>query len=274
MAGKQNKKEVDAEIDLHGLNLEQMRLNLQRRWPEWRHLRRVRIIHGRGSVLKPEVEQWCREMGIPFAPEPNNPGALRIFPQERTLPDNPLAVTLKEKGLRLTPEQEAYLRDPEANERQRAEAQRRAQEAERRRQTDAAARAAQQRRDEALWQQEMTRLDALDRSRKDSRNGDGKPAAPRILPPSEIKHQEGYWRAELVRVADTDTPTLQKQKRRGLDKLAPPLPDKPAQAPQNPRAAGPLRDTEADHALFAEEMARLAGSDPRETRRGKREGGA
>ncbi|HZT42438.1 MAG TPA: Smr/MutS family protein [Chthonomonadaceae bacterium] len=267
MAGKHSKKEVDAEIDLHGLNREQMRLNLQQRWPDWRNLRRVRIIHGRGSILKPEVEQWCRDMGIPFAPEPNNPGALRIFPRERTLPDRPLAVTLEEKGLRLTPEQEAYLRDPEASERKRAEEQRRVQEQERHRQADVAARAAQQRRDEALWQQEMARLDALDRSRKDNRNGDGKPAAPRILPPSEIKYQEGYWRAELVRVADTDNPTLQKQKRHGLDKLAPPLPEKPPQTSQNARPTGPSRDTEADRALFEEEMARLAGVDPRETRR-------
>ncbi|HLK60067.1 MAG TPA: Smr/MutS family protein, partial [Chthonomonadaceae bacterium] len=208
MAGKHNKKDVDAEIDLHGLNLEQMQLNLQRRWPEWRRLRRVRIIHGRGSVLKPEVERWCRDMGIPFAPELHNPGALRIFPQERTLPDRPLAVTLGEKGLRLTPEQEAALRDPEASARQQAEAQRRAQEAARRPQTEAAAQAAQQRRDEALWQQEMARLDALDRRHQDGRKGEDKPAAPRILPPAEIKHQEGYWRAELMRVVDTDTPTL------------------------------------------------------------------
>lgn len=270
VANRRNNRDVDAEVDLHGLTVEQMRLNLQKRWQEWRGLRRVRIIHGRGAILKPEVERWCREMGIRFAPEPNNPGAMCLFPQERTLPDRPLAVTLEEKGLRLTPEQDAYLRDPEKAERMRREAQRRAQEEARRRQTEEAAQAAQNRRDEALWQAEMARLDAQDRSRGVNPASGDKPGPPRILPPAEIKHQEGYWRAELVRVADTDTKTLQKQKRQGLDKLAPPLQEKPVDPPKNTPPTGPARDTEADRALFEAEMARLDGTEPGDTRRSKR----
>ncbi|HZP80109.1 MAG TPA: Smr/MutS family protein [Chthonomonadaceae bacterium] len=266
MANRRGKRDVDAEVDLHGLTVEQMRHTLQKRWPEWRGMQRVRVIHGRGEALKPELERWCREMGIPYALEPGNPGSTRIFPAHRELRDKPMGTTLAEKGLRLTPEEEAYLRDPQVVERARQEALRRQKEEERRK----IAAAGQRRRDESLWQAEMARLDALDRNRARRGTGDSRPAPPIILPPSEIKHQEGYWRAEIVRVADTDTDTLKKQKRTGLDKLAPPLEPKPA-APASPaKPAVPQRDTAADEALFEAEMGRLAESDSRATRQAKR----
>ncbi|HZO90120.1 MAG TPA: Smr/MutS family protein [Chthonomonadaceae bacterium] len=275
MANRRVKKDVDAEADLHGLTVEQMRLTLQKRWPEWRGRRRVRLIHGRGAALKPELERWCREMGIPYAQDQGNPGSLVIFPHHRALPDTPIATTLREKGLRLTPEEEAYLRDPAVVERARQEERQRQQEEARRRRAEEAAKAAQSRRDEALWQAEMARLDALDRRRGSAAREENKPSPPRILPPSQLKYQEGYWRAELIRVADTDTDTLKKQKRTGLDKLAPPLEVKP---PQPPSSVGPAtpppppeRDTAADQALFEEEMARLAGFEPGAIRRVKRE---
>src|SRR5689334_11221123 len=113
MANRREHKEVEAAVDLHGLTAEEMRLALQKHWPEWRGLRSVRIIHGQGVVLKPELERWCAEMGIPFTPDPRNAGAMRIFPRERTIPNTSLSTTLRDKGLRLTPEEEAYLRDPQ-----------------------------------------------------------------------------------------------------------------------------------------------------------------
>jgi DNA-nicking Smr family endonuclease len=273
VANKRDKKDVDAEIDLHGLTVEQLRLTLQKRWPEWRGMRRVRLIHGRGDILKSEVERWCREMGLPFGADPGNPGALRIFPHDRTLPDKTLATSLREQGLRLTPEEEAYLRDPQVIERTRQEERQRQQEAERQRRAEEATRSTQQRRDETLWQAEIARLDALDKRRSGGAEPDSKPGPPLILPPSEIKHQEGYWRAEIVRVADTDTNTLKKQKRTGLDKLAPPLEPKPTPPPpSNAASSAPMRDTAADQALFEEEMARLDGFTPGAARRAKNEG--
>lgn len=262
MPKKRDKNDVDAEVDMHGLTAEEMRLMLQRLWPGWRGMTRVRIVHGRGDILRPELERWCKEMGIPFELEPYNPGSARIYPTRRTLPEVEIRTTLREKGLALTPEEEAYLRDPEATERARKEEWKRRQEEERKRKTDAMARMLERRKDEALWQQEMARLDAMEKKRAGKLDTDAKPGAPIILPPSEIKHQEGYWRAELVRVADTDTDTLKVQKRTGLDKLAPPIPAKPAEPPQpKGRRAPPQRDTEADRALFEAEMDRLADFD-------------
>lgn len=264
MPKKGGKKDVDVEVDYHGLTVEEMRHALERRWPTWRGLRRVRVVHGQGTALKPELERWCREMGIAFASEPNNPGSTRLFPTERTLPEMALNTTLAEKGLRLTPEQEAELRDPQAILRAKEEEKRRRQEEERKRLEDEAAQRAKQRREEALWQAEVARLDALDRNRPKRKTDDGKPNAPVIVPPSVIKHQEGYWRAELVRVADTETEVLNKQKRTGLDKLAPPIEPKPPKpAPAAPgRPAPPARDEATDRALFEAEMARLAGDEP------------
>jgi len=223
-------------------------------------MRCVRLIHGQGSVLKPELLRWCIGMGIPTASDGANAGSVLIYPRDRTLPQTVLTTTLREKGLQLTPEEEAYLRDPAAIERAREEERRRKREEEKRKLTEAAQRAAQKRQDEAYWQAEVSRLDALDKNRSQA-NGDGKPQSPVILPPSEIKHQEGYWRAELVRVADTDTDTLKKQKRTGLDKLEPPLPPKPSTPEPPTRRTAPQRDTEADRALFEAEMARLAEDD-------------
>jgi hypothetical protein len=267
-----DKNDVDAEVDYHGCTVEQMRHALQQRWPEWRGMRRVRVIHGQGLALKPALLRWCRERGIPFAPEPHNPGSTYIYPASRQLTETSLTNTLAEKGLRLTPEQEAALRDPQAALRAQQEACRRQQEEERRKHAEEANRKAQQRRDEALWQAEMARLDALDKrhSQKPKENGE-KPSAPILLPPTVIKHQEGYWRAELVRVADTDTETLQKQKRTGLDKLAPPLETKPPQKPSGAPASAPKRDEAADRALFEAEMARLAESDTQSVRRTSRD---
>ncbi len=257
MASKRGKRDVDVEIDLHGMTVEDMRLTLQQNWPKWRGMRFVRIIHGRGAALKPEVERWCDEIGVPFATDAWNPGAMRIFPTDRVLPNPTQGNTLREAGLRLTPEEEAYLRDPEAMERARQEELRRKAAEALRRQAEAASAAQRRRRDDSLWEAEMARLDSMEKKGA-SQNG-VKPRPPLIVPAAQIKHQEGYWRAELVRVADTDTATLTKQKRTGLDKLAPPMEPKPTPVPGAPRMAKsiPKRDVQADQALFEEELAKM-----------------
>lgn len=276
--GGSKKRDVDVEADLHGLTAEQMRVTLQEKWPQWQGKQSVRIIHGQGTVLRPEVERWCREMGIPVSLDPINPGALKIYPRERftagTGVTNSIGVSLREKGLRLTPEQEAELRDPVAMERARQEERRRREAEARKKQEDEAARRQRLRQEESLWQAEMARLDRMDKQRGSaSAASDAKPVPPRIIPAPSIKHQEGLWRGELVRVADTDTETLTKQKRTGLDKLAPPMPAVDKDKPQSgtastppPRALTPLekararrpqRDTAADQALFEAELARL-----------------
>ncbi len=282
MAGR-GKKDVDVEADLHGLTAEQMRVTLQQKWPVWQGKQSVRIIHGQGTVLRPEVERWCQEMGIPVAVDPGNPGALKIYPRERhTAPDGANAqfgVSMREKGLRMTPEQEALLRDPQAVARAAEQARRiRAEEDRKRRETEAQIRA-RQKQEEDLWQSELARLDTMDRNRGNAQGNaanDTKPAAPRIVPPASIKHQEGLWRGELVRVADTDEGTLTVQKRTGLDKLAPPMPEiseeeKKRRAEEEKRALTPLqkarqrqtqRDTNADQELFEAELERLFNPAP------------
>lgn len=286
MANGRGRKDVDIEADLHGLTAEQMRVTLQQKWPQWQGKQSVRIIHGQGTVLRPEVERWCREMGIPVAIDPINPGALKIYPRERhtagTGNENGFGVSLRDIGLRLTPEQEAMLRDPQAIARLVEEERKRKAEEERKRREDAATQRAQQKRDEDLWLAEMARLETIDRQRGAGQT-DIKPTAPRIVPPSSIKHQEGLWRGELVRVADTDTDTLQVQKRTGLDKLAPPMPAAPKDGlplPEPPKALTPLekarqrqskRNVDADQALFEEELERLFDTDIATVRRAKRE---
>lgn len=286
MANGRGKKDVDIEADLHGLTAEQMRVTLQQKWPHWQGMQSVRIIHGQGTVLRPEVERWCQEMGIPVAIDPGNPGALKIYPRDRYTAEtgirNGLGVSLREKGLRLSPEQEAMLRDPQAMERIRLEEQRRRAAEARKQQEDEAARRTRQRQEESLWQAEMARLDRMDKQHGVAQ-GDIKPNAPRIVPPASIKHQEGLWRGELVRVADTDNDTLRKQKRTGLDKLAPPMAALPKDGEAvipPPRALTPLekararqarRDTTEDQALFAEEMERLFDGNDFETRPARRE---
>jgi hypothetical protein len=130
---------------------------------------------------------------------------------------------------------------------------------------------AAKRRDEALWQAEIARLDTQDRG-KGKPAEDAKPRPPVLIPPLHLRFDEGYWKAELSRVADTDGETLQKQKRTGLDKLAPPM--QPAKtAERKPRAheakPPPKRDLEAEQALFEEEMDRLGDFDGFEIRRAK-----
>jgi hypothetical protein len=261
---KNNRKDVDAEVDFHGHTAEQMRLALEKRWPGWKGMARVRIVHGQGEVLAHELAGWCRARGIVFEREVKNPGATVLYPTRRTpLEGQRLSQTLAEKGLRLTPEQEALLRDPEAVKRAQEAARRRQEADARQRREEAAQQAAQRRLDERLWQAEMARLDSLDARRGGKKAGvgqDDRPPAPYfrtpVAPPT--KEHEGYWRAEIVRVAETDTDTLKKQKRAGLDKLAPPLELKP-KPPQPPAIpAPPERDWEADHALFEAEMERLA----------------
>lgn len=277
MARKRNEF-ADADVDLHGLTAEELRMELQRLWPRWRGLQSVRIVHGQGTVLKPEIVRWCQETGVAFAPDERNAGALRIFPRQRAVPhpneEARLANTLGEKGLRLTPEEEAYLRDPAQAERAREEERRRQLAEERRRQALEASRVADRRRDEQLWQAEMARLGGVEKTRRKAGDGD-KPRPPVILPPVQLKFEEGYWKAELSRVAETDTETLQTQKKTGLDKLAPPMKEEKPAAPGSPAAPqprrAPQRDTAAEQALFEAEMERLGGFDGREMGRAKRE---
>ena len=283
MATQGNKKDVDVEADLHGLTAEQMRVTLQQQWSKWQGKQAVRIIHGQGAVLRPEVERWCREMGIPVSIDPGNPGALKIYPRERHAPGSQsntnFGTSLREKGLRLTPEQEAQLRDPQAMERLRREEQQKREQAVRKKRDEEAARRAQQKRDEDLWQTEMARLDKMETRRTGALPEDVKPIAPRIVPPSVMKVQEGLWRGELVRVADTDEGTLTVQKRTGLDKLAPPM-SANAEAEQKKgeevkaltplekaRRRQPQRDTNADQELFEQELERLFATDVPDLRR-------
>lgn len=273
MADKRRRKDVDAEEDLHGQTVEHLRITLQQQWPKWRRLNAVRLVHGQGTSLRPEIVRWCAEMGIPYLPDPHNAGALRIFPQQRTLPDVPLGNTLRENGLRLTPEQEAEMRDPAQAERLRqAERSRRLLEEQRLRASEAA-RAVQQRRDDALWQAEMSRLGVLEKKKQPAGEG-AKPRPPVIIPPVQLKFEEGYWKAELSRVAETDTETLQTQKKTGLEKLAPPMMEPKQQTDVAPRPIvrrPPKRDVEAEKALFEAEMERLGEFDDFEIKRAKRE---
>jgi hypothetical protein len=272
MPGRRNRNDVDAEIDLHGQTAEQLRVTLQQRWPAWRNLDRVRIVHGQGTVLKPSIERWCAETGVPYLPDTRNAGALCIFPRQRTLPDSRFGNTLKDRGLRLSPEQEAELRDPAAAELARREAGRRALAEGQQRRAQEAARAANQRGDEALWQAEMNRLGVLDQKREKAK-ADGKPRPPIIVPKLRLQFEEGYWKAELSRVADTDTETLQVQKKTGLDKLAPPMKEEPQVPPEpgRPRTPAASRDAAAEQALFEQEMQRLGEFDGFQIRRAKTE---
>ena len=283
MATQGSKKDVDMEADMHGLTAEQMRVALQQQWPKWQGKQAVRIIHGQGTVLRPEVERWCREMGIPVSLDPGNPGALKIYPRERHTAETgntaAFGTSLRDKGLRLTPEQEAELRDPQAMQRAReAEKRRKADEERKRRETEAQRRA-RQKHDEDLWAMEMARLDKMEQKRSGALPEDVKPTAPRIVPPSVMKVQEGLWRGELVRVADTEENTLIVQKRTGLDKLAPPMAanaEAENKKKEEVRALTPLekarkrqtqRDTNADQELFEAELERLFDSDAADFRR-------
>jgi hypothetical protein len=211
-------------------------------------------------VLKPALQRWCADRGIPLEPEPNNPGSALIYPSRRLQATVQLTVSLKDKGLSLTPEQQILLRDPEAARRSQVAELIKRQAEERKRETDATAQLLAKRRDEAMWQAELERLGDMERRGSGKAAGDFKPSNPVVRPPSEIKHQEGWWNAELVRVADTDTETLKVQKRTGLDKLAPPIiAAKPEPESGKKVSKRPSRDRAADQALFDEELARLEG---------------
>jgi hypothetical protein len=268
--GKRNgKRDVDAQADYHGCTAEQMRHALDRALPSWQGLSRVRVIHGQGTALTPTLLEWCRERGIPCQTEPTNPGSSLLYPSQRVQKQENFGTALRER----MPEELQQLRfappDPEAQ-RKAQEEQRRAQEEQRRRELarkelerrekDKEAEAERKRRQDALlWEAEKARLDAMNRQGGKQWENDVKPKAPAIVTRSvHTPQQEGYWKGELVRVADTDTETLKKEKRTGLDKLAPPIEDKPAEKPEKQKKpAAPTRDETADRALFEAEMARL-----------------
>lgn len=73
---------VDREIDFHGFTAREMRIELDRLalTDAWRGWRRLRVIHGTGEVLGVELRLWCDERGIPWSPEPRNPGATVLHP--------------------------------------------------------------------------------------------------------------------------------------------------------------------------------------------------
>src|SRR5687768_13860866 len=61
---------------------------LEENWtrPNWRGLRRVRVIHGKGEVLPFALREWCDSRGIPWAPEAGNPGCTILHPASRVAP--------------------------------------------------------------------------------------------------------------------------------------------------------------------------------------------
>src|SRR5436309_564715 len=79
---------IKNEVDFHGFTAVSMRDWLEQTWStrRWHGIERVRIIHGKGEVLMPELRRWCEEKGIDWNPEPGNPGATFIYPGRRTLP--------------------------------------------------------------------------------------------------------------------------------------------------------------------------------------------
>jgi len=275
MARNRNRKDVDDTLDVHGLTETELLLELQRHWALWRRLHTVRIVHGQGSVLKPAIERWCNDIGLPYLPDSHNPGALRIFPHLRTLPNTPLSTSLKERGLQHLAAAPSGTSEPAGSPRQSNAPRQTASaglhaklepSASARRAAEAAKRA-----EEALWQAEISRLDAQDKGKRKPIE-DAKPRPPVVIPALQLRYDEGYWKAELYRVADTDTETLQVQKRTGLDKLAPPMrAEKPAGQTKSPHVAKPppQRDVAAEQALFEEEMARLGEFDTFEIKRAK-----
>src|SRR5258706_16274949 len=76
---------VDAEKDFHGYTAASMISWLNQQWAtgRWDGLQRVRIIHGKGEVLIPRLRRWCDDRGIPWAPEPGNPGTTILHPARR-----------------------------------------------------------------------------------------------------------------------------------------------------------------------------------------------
>ncbi|HEV2613426.1 MAG TPA: Smr/MutS family protein [Gammaproteobacteria bacterium] len=63
------KIKIQAELDLHGLNTEQARLNLADfiQFSLHHHYRCVRIIHGKGEILKNHVNLWLKQIDTVLA---------------------------------------------------------------------------------------------------------------------------------------------------------------------------------------------------------------
>lgn len=80
--------QADHEVDFHGFTAARMLQALEDIWAgrKWHGLRRVRVVHGTGSVLWRALREWCDAKGIPWAPEPSNPGATILHPSRRVLP--------------------------------------------------------------------------------------------------------------------------------------------------------------------------------------------
>lgn len=269
---------VDAEQDYHGMTAQQMEIDLQRRWTEWRRLGCVRLIHGQGERLRPVLQQWCEEKGIKFEEERGNSGSLLIYPQQSA--PKPIASgglgsmgdALKAAGVTLTPtERKTAQRSNDEQQREQERLRLVRKELERRKKAAAEVEARRKQQDTQLWQAEISRLDEAEKKRsgiKRKDDDDSKPRAPFVA--TRGRHtplQEGYWRGELVRIVDTDHQTLKEEKQTGLEKLAPPvMPKTDAKGniePQKPikKFAKPQRDNSADQDLFEAEMRRLEGRD-------------
>ena len=92
---------VNSEKDFHGFTSTEMLGWLNQVWAshKWDGLQRIRIIHGKGEILIPALRKWCDEKGIPWAPEPGNPGATILHPalhshQKSAMRNTPLAKPL------------------------------------------------------------------------------------------------------------------------------------------------------------------------------------
>lgn len=98
---------IDREIDFHHYTRAEMLTALENAWASrvWHGCMRIRIIHGTGEVLWHEVRDWCDDKGIPWAPEPRNPGATILFPskQARTSPAPAHKPLAKEKAKLVMP---------------------------------------------------------------------------------------------------------------------------------------------------------------------------
>ena len=278
MPKRNGKNDVDAEQDYHGMTAEQMLIDLQQHWTEWRRLQSVRLIHGQGERLRPTLKQWIEEKGIRFEDEGSNPGSVVIFPniqEHKTasgIGGSALGDALKAKGVTVSPdERKTVQRSVEEERREQDKLRLVRKELERRKKAQAEVEARKKQQDAQLWQMEISRLDEAEKKRSGTRptaDEDRKPRAPFVA--TRGRHtplQEGYWRGELVRIVDTDHETLQEEKQTGLDKLAPPLvpkteAEKAAEAAQSAKLEkkkrfGTHRDAEADNALFEEALRQM-----------------
>jgi hypothetical protein len=272
MPKRNGKNDVDAEQDYHGMTAEQIEVDLQHQWLEWRRYQVVRIIHGQGERLRPVVHGWCADKGIQYKLEGSNSGSTLIYPNIKVPKTTPgigtsaLADALKAKGITVSPEERKVVQRSAEEERREQDRLRLVRkELERRKKANEAAEARKKQVDAQLWQAEVSRLDEVEKKRSGKRpntDDDRKPRAPFVA--TRGRHtplQEGYWRGELVRIVDTDHETLQEEKQTGLDKLAPPLiPNAQAAEqpkPQKKKPFGSQRNHDADQALFEEAMRQL-----------------